>query len=348
MSVYHFPVQRQQFRNGIFYDSVFMPAYPEAEEAKNAEVVFFSLTSEQNRPAAEEWRRHLSALSGVPFETMSVADLGYYVYEEANGEDFFRLLMENILTFVKGRLFVITDRPDLLSRLIDVFDDEIRMAVFTPFIRYHGDEIEASVPGFKKMIKTAKLKSLSLLGIQNYYLSYEDIHFLQRNHNVEYVRLAEITKNTDTIEPYLRHADVVAVLPEAVEPEAYNIPVGIASGDILKSVYLSALSPLNKQFWTGIQRKSLPLSALMLWHYLRGTYNKITDFPFIKRTKLKKITVQKNNLKKCYFFNPITGRYWVEEPEKSRSVEGLLPCTEDNYVFFKQNGEELKNNNHLF
>ncbi len=348
MSVYHFPIQRQQFRNGIFYDSVFMPAYPEAEEAKNAEVVFFSLTSEQNRPSAEEWRRHLSALSGVPFETMPVADLGYYVYEDTAGDDFFSPLMENILTFVKGRLFVITDRPNFLNRLIDLSENEIRMAVFTPYIRYYGSEYESSLPDFMKMSESEKLKNLSLLGIQNYYLSYDDIRFLQKNDHIEFLRLSEITNNIDEVEPYIRHADVVAILPASIETKTHFVPLGISSADILKSVYFSALSPLNKQFWIGMQNTSLSLSALMFWHYLRGTYNKISDFPFIKRTKLKKITVQKNNLKKRYFFNPITGRYWVEEPEKSRSVEGLLPCTEDNYVFFKQYGDVLKNDNQLF
>ena len=345
MSLYHFPLQRQHFQNGIFYDSVFMPSYADDNETRNAEVVLLTLTTEQNKPLAEQWRQYLSALTGVPFETMKIADLGYYVSEENTEDDVVKSFMENLYQYVQGRLLILTDRPEWISYMARISEKECRMAIFTSYIKYHGPKNTEHSPDLYALVEEKKLVSLSLIGVQNYYLSYEDMRLLQHHKKIDYLRLSGIQDDINEVEPYVRHAGSVLILHNSMQT---NDSPGISPDDMQKAVYLTALSPFNKQLWIDLNTPFLNQLSLIAWHYLWGTYNKMEDFPFIERKKLKEIIVKKNNLKKRYFFNPISGRFWIEELKKNRSIDGLLPCTEKNYLTFKQNGEALSDDTHLF
>ncbi len=344
MSFYHLPVRRNDFEQGTLYDFIFLPENLNDEILTNVDAVLVSLTSERNFERIKQARMNFSRFSESDFGGLTLADAGYYVYEDDFDKETTGIFLENLIAKVSVNLIIITDLSWEVSRFIGKLNKGTYISILTGTSASYTGEKWHALP----------FDSMALLGLRNYLLKRDDVRKFRQKH-IKKIRLSELKKEEVSPEIFFRHSQVSvvesSVTQHAVLGHESLSPAGLDTIAYSAINYWAGLSPVNRFHLIDFSRWSRDYSAcytaMGIWHYLLGMYNKIPDFPFIEKEKLKRILIKHNGMNKTVYTNPLTGRFWLEAGEEPFSLEGLVPISKKKYISLKENADDMENSQEI-
>ena len=228
-------------------------------------------------------------------------------------------------------------------------DGYINMACVDSRLDIHPKDNSISGQSFiGKMIvdKPNFLFDFSLLGYQSFFMSEEHRELLEKLH-FNHLRLGIISSTTIRAEPNIRNSDIVSIdlacgrmnLVPGVDRATIS---GLSDFDLCSLARYSGLS--NKVSSFGIYgydnqldvgEKTAQLIAQMLWYFIDGCKDRISEYPHIARDKMIKYIVPVEGKDIVFYKNQLTDRYWLQiviESEKRTTQDYLIPCGHEDYL----------------
>lgn len=217
------------------------------------------------------------------------------------------------------------------------------------------DQLRLDHRSYNRRILTDRgdyLRHFTSLGYQRYFASEQALRWL-KDHTFETLRYGELAGHIEEAEPVLRLADMVSFDLSAVRssespgnsdpsPGGFSVLeacrlaryAGLAYG--VSSFQLSEYLPAFDH-----RDQSARLSALLLWYFVDGYYNRWDDRPQPDRSNLRQYSVQLHaSVEKIDFYkHPGTERWWMAVPADSAQGDDstqLVPCSQRDYDFARQ------------
>lgn len=326
---------------------------------QEAEIVILGIADEDQQLSVEAIRSQLYALSS-PSANISLADLGNLVAQST------REALYEMVAFVVGELLDAGKTVIILSPTQDItYGQYLAYADTGKHIHYvHVDaefdmeEQEAATlsKNFNHKIfhhKPSFLYGYTNLGYQKYLVAEEELSYLTASYQ-QAVRYGELHNQIEESEPYVRNADMLsfdfssiraAEAPGATSPS----PGGFSAMEACRVARYAGLSyNLNSMSFSGYlpqfdyRNQGALLSAMLVWYFMEGFYNRYDDFPDEERSQLRRYVVKLHaTVESIHFFEHLrTGRWWMEVPYqlsgKTPTGPGMLiPCAKKDYEFAK-------------
>jgi hypothetical protein len=193
------------------------------------------------------------------------------------------------------------------------------------------------------------LDSFAVVAAQSYLVSETERQAMDML-QFEVLRLGDIRNDLRLAEPTLRTADMVCLDMSAVRfsdaPGAsHPTPAGLTAEEVCQLArYVGMGYQTNLFFLTevnaklDIRRQTATLGALILWYFMEGWYNRLTDQPKADRSNLQRYRVPlTGSVPEIVFYkHPETHRWWMEVPLQvpgSRATRPvLIACAEADYL----------------
>ncbi len=277
-------------------------------------------------------RKQLEPKSAAFFKDFKIFDLGnLMLHRQEKKEGFLRYFLTELKNYVANRnLILFTDNwPLVASLLLEMYGTESSQISIVD-ASLETDEIQ--------FLSDKKLKTIHLLGIQNYLITTEAKKLIQKHAaKIHLKRLSEISSGIEA-EPAIRESDLMVFKPTSLafsdagsNPPAR--PIGLRASQWASMGYYAGISPVNRHLIFQVpeqEEKTIgafnEIIAITLWHYVWGMYNNLPDYPFIEKKQLTEVIIRKGNQKMKFYTNPLTGRWWKEEKNR------LIPCTKEEFV----------------
>ncbi len=301
-------------------------------------------------------RKYLYCLS-APVENAKIVDLGNLKWNENNDT-------YNVIQKVLEHLLKLDKTVILLGGTHDTaYGQYLAYQNLEQFVEYVSidsrldlmdAELGLSNRTFHNHIfrhKPNYLKYYSNIGTQIYYVSEAERKTL-KSLQFENQRLSEFRQNVKRAEPYFRTANIVSLDMSAVrQSDAPGVnepsPAGFSAEEIcqiarfigmgyhVSSFSINEVNPLK-----DTNDQTCHLSALILWHFIEGFYNRVYDEPAADRSNLRCFIadLEDNIVPDITFYkSELTGRWWMEVPypnqgkRLSQKLSKLIPCCEEDY-----------------
>jgi formiminoglutamase len=223
-------------------------------------------------------------------------------------------------TFVRNKEII---DATVMDMLIDLKDEEA--------IRHDNFlfEMLTSSPSY--------VRNFSLMGFQSFATDPEVVETLDKLH-FDCMRLGKLREKLDSIEPILRHSDMISIDMNVVKNSdapcnTVGSPNGLHGDEICKITRFAGLS--DKCCSLGIygynpsldtHELSAKLIAQMLWYFIDGVYAKLQEAPLSDKTQFLEYNVMVNGAYTLFVKSKCTNRWWLQLPDKS-----FYPCSYDDY-----------------
>ncbi len=187
------------------------------------------------------------------------------------------------------------------------------------------------------------------LGFQSYFVTDTDRKML-RSLNFESVRLGDLKSDMTLSEPLLRDADMASFDISAVrhsDAPGSNMssPPGFSAEEICRlaryagiSNKLSSVSFCEVNPIKDLNEQTSHLSAMMVWYFLEGYYNRRNDHPNEDKSNVTRYRTQLQGsvMEIVFYKNQESGRWWMEVPypptsEVNKFKRQLVACNELDY-----------------
>lgn len=188
------------------------------------------------------------------------------------------------------------------------------------------------------------------LGYQSYFTDPKSFNTLD-NLKFECVRLGDVRKNLEEVEPLVRDADLlsfdISSIKQADAPahrdaspngfygeEACQIFRYAGMSDRLSSIGLYGLNPSFDR-----NRQTAQLAAQMVWYFVDGYYNRKRDYPFVDENDLLKYIVDFNEgeYELVFWKSKKSERWWLQVPGSGKqtrklNAQMLVACSYNDYL----------------
>jgi hypothetical protein len=193
-------------------------------------------------------------------------------------------------------------------------------------------------------VESEHLRALTVLGYQRH--NSDPAQIAQNTEaRVHALRLGQIRSNYTTIEPYIRDCSSLSfslnAMKKAEAPiKISNNPSGLKSEEACQICRYAGLNEQMRSFMiydtdetTSDCAQSATLLAQMIWYFIDGVNNRMQEFP-VTPEHLVEYLVTTSFLEEPikFFKSQISGRWWMANPSDSDNMEGILPCTYDEYL----------------
>ncbi len=217
------------------------------------------------------------------------------------------------------------------------------------------DQLRLDHRSYNRRILTDRagyLQHFVSLGYQRYLAPEKDLNWL-RDHTYEALRYGELTAQIEEAEPALRLADMVSFDLSAIRSShspagSHPSPGGFSVMEACRIARYAGLAYGVSSFQVSeylptydLRAQSASMSALLLWYFVDGYYNRWDDRPQADRSNLRQYSVRLHaSVEKIDFFkHPGTERWWMavpEDPAHSNGEVRLVPCSQRDYECAQQ------------
>ena len=331
---------------------------------KNADIIIFGCLGlhpkDDEDYMANSIREQLYVLS-LPDESMMVADLGNLAYEEADEE--YQDLIIQILDYLASHeklVILLANKQEISLAQILALEDQYEG------LQYVHIDGRLDVAADEEMFSSSNYNYHLLnhhndllfdfinLGYQRYLVSQQELLEL-KSRNYQAIRYGLLHNQIEESEPFLRMADVISFDLSAIRhadmpgnhrpsPGGFNAMeacrmaryAGLAYQ--VKSISFSEFKPEE-----DLHDQGSLMTAMLIWYFIDGWYNKWQDKPDEQRSNLRKYDVQlRATIEQIHFFQHLhSGRWWMEVPYQEdlgqtwgRSL--LIPCSERDYQLARE------------
>ncbi len=197
------------------------------------------------------------------------------------------------------------------------------------------------------------LFNFSNIGYQSYFVSSSQIDLMNKLH-YDYYRVGYVRSNLLSIEPVLRDTNILELSVNSIKqsdaPAYYKpSPNGFYSEEICQIARYAGISDninafclfdLNPGF--DINNQTSNLAAQIIWYFIEGYVNRISEDPANNEKDFTKFHVQHDSfdLKLDFLKSNKTGRWWLKLPYKSNLISetsALLACSREDYTLASNN-----------
>lgn len=187
------------------------------------------------------------------------------------------------------------------------------------------------------------IENISVLGTQLYYCSEGQEQYM-KDHFFPVIRLKDLRQgNIDRVEVVLRETtmlsfDFTSLGQQQGLPERGVMPNGFSNDEACRIFWYAGASDVLKV--AGLynvpvededDRKTAPVAAQLVWHYLEGRAARCNDFPVrsIEEYEYKVVYIDEYDVSLHFYRNPENERWWIKVP----CVSGLkiVACHQSDY-----------------
>lgn len=301
--------------------------------------------------AADEIRKELYKLA-IPTQSAKIADLGNLKVKNAPKEwgELIGYVVEKLLKLEKivillGGTKEIAYGQTLSYRYagIDSEESATNYAYISPFLDLKDEKEAVSSVNYRIFNQyPPTVNVFTGIGYQTYKVTASEFD-LMRNLSFPSLRYGLLHGNIQIAEPYLRDVDAVCLDISAVRhsdsPAAnYPLPAGFSVMEICQlaryagnSHNISTFSLTEYNVLQDIHHQTATLSAMILWYFIEGIYQRRPEHPLTHPEQFKKYRVKVNaGIEQIVFYqSDLTGLWWMEVNNSPRSL--IVPCAESEY-----------------
>lgn len=186
----------------------------------------------------------------------------------------------------------------------------------------------------------------SNIGYQTHFVNSKITKYLSDQLHFFY-RLGYIRSKIKEVEPIFRDADLIGLNISSVRQsdafgQTHPSPNGYYGEEICQmaryaglSTKLSSFGVYDYNFEFDINFQTAHLIAQIIWYFIDGYTNRITEYPFENDQNYKKFIVNMDSFKQelVFYKSEKTDRWWVEVPsfKTNTTKHVLISCTYDDY-----------------
>ncbi|MCH2230970.1 MAG: formimidoylglutamase [Crocinitomicaceae bacterium] len=280
-------------------------------------------------------------------------DLGTIVPGESVTDTYFAL-SQVVAELVKMEVvpFIVGGGQDLtmaLYRGFEALEQMINICTIDDRLDVGEPNVEIKSDGFVShllMQRPCYLFNYASLGLQRPFVSKQEVGLFEKLF-FDTVRLGEMNTDMKIVEPYLRNSDVVAldfksIKQSETDSSVYSSPNGLYAEQVCQVSKYAGLSDKVSCFGVfelnpGQSLTATKLLAQIVWYFVDGVAQRVSDFPIGSRKNYTKFHVNLDDFSEDLIFykSNKSARWWLEV--KYQSVGGvysrhtLVPCSQDDY-----------------
>ena len=179
------------------------------------------------------------------------------------------------------------------------------------------------------------VESIKLIGFQTY-LAHQSQFKVFEKLNFETVRLGEIRKNIELVEPMLRSAnycsfDTKAISNQLLRNEKGHF-FGLSGEEACQLSWYAGMNDYMKvisfnEYPEDINQSEAQLLATIIWYFIEGVYSRRETYDFTGNLYTKfTASLAETNENIAFFKSEISGKWWFEH-------EGVyIPCSYQDYL----------------
>jgi len=218
---------------------------------------------------------------------------------------------------------------------------QVNLALVHEKIPHHKDTF-AFLSVLRK-VKNPIVANLAFVGYQNHLSPTDTIRYYQKK-NYDCFRLGKLKSNIQEVEPIIRNVHALYFYASALKqneaPGTYdNSPSGFTSEEACQVCHyagindkLSSIGFYGYNSLQDIEGQTAKVIAQMIWYFLEGVYQRKKDFPISKDRMTEYIVAFKDHDFDLVFWkSEKSGRWWVEQADKKRKGNYLVPCSYEDY-----------------
>lgn len=301
--------------------------------------------------APNEIRKELYNLS-VPYPNAQIADLGdlkmknnHKEWGEMIGYVVEKLLKMEKIVILLGGTKEIAYGQTLAYRYTGIDSEDVltNYAYISPFLDLKDHEDSDSSINYRIFNQyPPTVNVFTGIGYQSYKVTASELD-LMRNLSFPVLRYGVLHENIQVTEPYLREVNAVCMDISAVR-HAYSpggnhhLPAGFSVMEICQlaryvgnSHHISTFSLTEYNANADIHHQTASLSAMIIWYFMEGIYQRRIEHPLSHTEQFKKYRVKVNaGIEEITFYqSDLTGLWWMEVVNSPRST--IVPCSEAEY-----------------
>lgn len=301
-------------------------------------------------------RKHFYQLSS-PHPGVRICDLGHFAPDPKKNDvlSAFLYVMEHLLKANKSVVILCDDQVLSYAQFLayETLEEQITCVHIDSHLdlQPYSDEITPSNVNYHILSHGSDfLWHFASLGVQSYYLHDEEIAYYH-SHHYEWIRLSHLKQNIRIAEPYFRlsHMTIMDLrcMDIAYAPAVENqTPAGFSLSEMSILARFAGMSyyPQTLGIYNVNREKdeiTAQTCAIILWHFIEGTYHKVYDYPAATRSNLMRhrILLTQSIVKEIVFYhNPQTERWWMEIPyPQNEGRSELIPVSYYDYLTAKKN-----------
>jgi arginase family enzyme len=330
---------------------------------RQADLVLAGATEDRGgrgRPGAaqapDRIRQYLYQLA-APLTSIKIADLGNFRHQEDLSELYDDIADVTEALLKAGKTFILLGGTqditfgqylgfEHLETMVEYVTIDSSPDILDPAEGIHHHSHNNAILTFSPNY----LAHFSNLAAQNYFIS-EGERKAMSSLFFDTLRVGEINANVRLAEPFLRTAhlvsfDVSAVRHSEAPGTNHPSPAGLSvehactlaryagMGYHCQAINFCEVNPEQ-----DVRNMTSHLTALLVWHFIEGLYNRVMDQPKADRSNLKKYIAHLNGpVSQIVFWkSEHTNRWWMEVPSVEAKKSNLLrvamiPCAEADYL----------------
>ena len=326
---------------------------------EKAEVIIIGIEEDRNSvvsgsaKAPNKIREHLYSLNRIT-PRFKILDLGNIPAGNKENDSYFALKNVCEALIQTGKTLVILGgSQDLTFGLSKAFENtSFSLVNVDPRIDYVKGSKRINSENYLNFIfeKQQNLFSHTTLAYQNYFT--DGLELDQVNaHLSEAKRLSHVRFDMIDIEPYLRQADILSFDLNSVRQieapgQYFASPNGLYAEEACQIARYAGLADQMKiaGFFNLIpeldkQDVSSKLMAQIIWHFLEGFNSRIKETPSGNEEEFNHfiVDVEDIDLPMTFYQSRKTGRWWMQITDEQRTIEKLIPCTQEDYEMTARN-----------
>ena len=326
---------------------------------EKAEVIIIGIEEDRNSvvsgsaKAPDKIREHLYGLNRIT-PRFKILDLGNIPAGNKENDSYFALKNVCEALIQTGKTLVILGgSQDLTFGLSKAFENtSFSLVNVDPRIDYVKGSKRINSENYLNFIfeKQQNLFSHTTLAYQNYFT--DGLELDQVNaHLSEAKRLSHVRFDMIDIEPYLRQADILSFDLNSVRQieapgQYFASPNGLYAEEACQIARYAGLADQMKiaGFFNLIpeldkQDVSSKLMAQIIWHFLEGFNSRIKEAPSGNEEEFNHfiVDVEDIDLPMTFYQSRKTGRWWMQITDEQRTIEKLIPCTQEDYEMTARN-----------
>ncbi len=292
-------------------------------------------------------RQHLYSLNRIA-PRFRILDLGNIRCGVTANDTYFALkdvcrgLIDQDITVV-----VLGGSQDLTFGMTRAFEDRLYSLVnIDPLLDYHKGDRNIDSENYLNLIlrKPSTLYSQVTLGYQNYFVDSQELQYTSEA-NAETRRLGQLRYDMQSIEPYMREADVVSFDLNSVRlveapGQYFASPNGLYAEEACQVAHYAGIGDHVRLagFFNLIPRLdtgelSCKLMAQVVWHFIEGFFCRVAEDPDHNIRDFSEFIIEMEDLEMQIIFyqSKKTGRWWMKIFNEYNDTDRLVPCTQEDY-----------------
>ncbi len=297
--------------------------------------------------APDRIREHLYQLNRIA-PRFKILDLGNIRCGHTPNDTYFALrdvcreFVDRDITAV-----ILGGSQDLTFGMARAFEDRLYSLVnIDPMPDYHKGDKAINSENYLNFVlrKPSTLYSQVTLGYQNYFADNVDLQGVA-DQDAEVRRLGQLRYNMQSVEPYMRDADLVSFDLNAVRQmeapgQYFASPNGFYAEEACQLAHYAGIGDKVKMggFFNLIPRLdsgnlSCKLMAQIVWHFIEGFYCRTAEDPYRNLTDFNEFIIDFEDIETqiTFFQSRKTGRWWMKVFNEYDDSDRLVPCTQEDY-----------------